>query len=505
MKRALVLSVTLLATLVGAAQKGDPATYAKTITQDDLKKHLTIVAGPEMEGRETAMEGQRKAAAYIEAYFKKLGLKPGNGTSYQAQFPLYQDELVGQKLSVNGRPFAWDQDYYFSIQGIQAGKTTANEIIFAGYGLEDSVNHDYTNLDVKGKMVMVIEGLPGAAATPNPRAIAMANNSKVATALAKGATGVVLVSKTAFPRRAPSNLKGGMSLTKSAAPRINVVTVSEEIGSALLGRTAKLSIDDMKVLRKGAYVAELKIQADKKTNNLESSNVLGVLPGTDRADEYVFITSHYDHEGIINGEIYYGADDDGSGTVSVLEIAEAFVNAKKKGDGPRRSIVFMTVSGEEKGLLGSKYYSENPIFPLEKTTVDLNIDMVGRIDPTYKGDSMNYVYVIGDDKLSSELAPITDEVNKKYSNMELDRRFNGNDPNRFYYRSDHYNFAAKGVPIIFYFNGTHADYHRPTDTVEKINFDLMEKRVRLIYHTAWVIANKDNMLKRDIPLNMPPR
>jgi Zn-dependent M28 family amino/carboxypeptidase len=165
----------------------------------------------------------------------------------------------------------------------------------------------------------------------------------------------------------------------------------------------------------------------------------------------------------------------------------------------------MNVSGEEKGLLGSQYYSEHPVFPLDKTSVDLNIDMVGRIDPTYKGDSMNYVYVIGEDKLSSDLQPITDKVNKNY-NMELDRRFNDpKDPNRFYYRSDHYNFAAKGVPVIFYFNGTHADYHKPTDTVEKINFDLMEKRVRIIFETAWEMATREEMLKRDLPLNMPGR
>ncbi len=217
----------------------------------------------------------------------------------------------------------------------------------------------------------------------------------------------------------------------------------------------------------------------------------------------MFITSHYDHEGIKNGEIYYGADDDGSGTASVVAIAGAFVQASKKGFSPKRNIVFMNVSGEEKGLLGSQYYSEHPVYPLEKTSVDLNIDMVGRIDPTYKGDSMNYVYVIGEDKLSSDLQPITDKVNKNY-NMELDRRFNDpKDPNRFYYRSDHYNFAAKGVPVIFYFNGTHADYHRPTDTVEKINFDLMEKRTRIIFETAWEMATREEMLKRDMPLNMP--
>jgi Zn-dependent M28 family amino/carboxypeptidase len=161
----------------------------------------------------------------------------------------------------------------------------------------------------------------------------------------------------------------------------------------------------------------------------------------------------------------------------------------------------MTVSGEEKGLWGSEYYTDHPVFPLDSTSVDLNIDMVGRIDPDYKGDSLNYVYTIGEDKLSSDLLPISDSINKRYNNMELDRRFNDpKDPNRFYYRSDHFNFARHGVPVIFYFNGVHADYHQPTDTVDKINFDLMAKRDKLIFYTAWAMANRDNMLKRDIPL-----
>lgn len=505
--RIILLSALLLSASMGIAQKGDPATYAKTITMGDLKKHLTIVAGPEMEGRETAMEGQRKAAAYLENEFKRMGLKPGNGNSYQAMFPLFQDELVDKKLSVNGRTFEWDKDYSIAMQMVMSGEFSYSDVVFAGFGVVDSVTNDYANLNVSGKMVLILEGTAGATTPANPRAVTPYSTlGKVNSAIAKGAAGVLIVSKAGFPRRNPTNIKGNMGLTKSTPARLNVASVSEEVASALLGRTSKITIEEMKTLNKGVYKSELKLTAIKKTNELESSNVIALLPGTDKADEYVFITSHYDHEGIINGEIYYGADDDGSGTVSVLEIAEAFVAAKKKGDGPRRTMVFMAVSGEEKGLLGSRYYSEHPIFPLEKTTVDLNIDMVGRIDPTYKGDSMNYVYVIGDDKLSSDLTPITNEVNAKYSNMELDRRFNDpKDVNRFYYRSDHYNFAAKGVPIIFYFNGTHRDYHRPTDTVDKINFDLMEKRVRLIYHTAWVIANKDTMLKRDIPLNMPAR
>jgi Zn-dependent M28 family amino/carboxypeptidase len=247
----------------------------------------------------------------------------------------------------------------------------------------------------------------------------------------------------------------------------------------------------------------------KETSTAYASNVLGVLEGTDKKDEYVMITSHYDHVGKrADGTIYYGADDDGSGTTTILELAEAFAEAKKAGKGPRRSIIFMTVSGEEKGLWGSAYYADNPLFPLEKTTVDLNIDMVGRVGEEYQKDkdSLNYVYIIGDDKLSSDLAVITDQVNSKYTKMKLDRKYNDpNDKNRFYYRSDHYNFAEKGVPVIFYFNGVHADYHRPTDTPDKINYPLMAKRGQLIYQTALEMANREEMLKRDKKLEMPPR
>ena len=229
-----------------------------------------------------------------------------------------------------------------------------------------------------------------------------------------------------------------------------------------------------------------------------------MIEGTDKKDEYVLITAHYDHVGKRDTVIFYGADDDGSGTVSVLELAEAFAKAKAGGNGPRRSIVFMTVSGEEHGLWGSAYYANHPVYPLEKTTVDLNIDMIGRTGNDYMKDkdSANYVYVIGDNKLSSDLTPITEAINGTYTKLKLDRKYNDpKDPNRFYYRSDHYNFAEKGVPIIFYFNGVHPDYHRPTDTPDKINYALMEKRAKLVFYTALEMANREEMLKRDIPLD----
>jgi len=272
--------------------------------------------------------------------------------------------------------------------------------------------------------------------------------------------------------------------------------------------TGKLAVADFKDIKKGNYPVAINIAAKKVTENVESSNVIGIIPGTDKKDEYVMITGHYDHLGKRGNVIYYGADDDGSGTVGVMQIAEAFAAAAKKGKQPRRTIVFMTVSGEEKGLWGSEYYSEHPIFPLEKTTVDLNIDMVGRVDTErLTADSLNYVYVIGHDKLSTDLPIINEAANKASSNIILDYKFDDpNDKNRIYYRSDHYNFARKGVPILFFYDGMlQADYHKPTDTIEKINFDLMQKRVLMIYHTACEMIQREDMLKRDLKLNMPGR
>ncbi len=508
MNRKLLFTPLLLSFGISIAQKNeDAAKFANMVTGKGLKEKLTIVASAEMEGRETATPGQKKAAAYIEAHFKKLGLKPASGDSYQQYYPVYQDELVSKKFSVNGQPFDWDKDFAFSLQATPSGSFSYNDIVFAGYGIIDSASktNDYSTLNVTGKIVVVLDGLPeGFKTTGTARFGPGAAVVKSANAKAKGAAGLLVVSKD-FPRKMATATKGNMYLKRNDGAAFVSASISEKVASALLGRTSTLTSDKIKEINKGTYYSEIKLNVNKLTAELQSSNVAGLLEGTDKKDEYVVLTSHYDHLGKRDTVIYYGADDDGSGTVSVMQMAEAFVAAKKKGNGPRRSILFMTVSGEEKGLWGSQYYSENPLLPLAKTTVNLNTDMVGRVGSAYKGDTSNYVYVIGEDKLSSDLMGITNSINKD-AKMELDRRYNDvTDPNRFYYRSDHYNFAKAGVPIIFYFDGVHADYHRPTDTVEKINFALMEKRVRLIFNTAWVMANREEMLKRDIPLNIPPR
>jgi hypothetical protein len=239
------------------------------------------------------------------------------------------------------------------------------------------------------------------------------------------------------------------------------------------------------------------LNAKYKENLPDSENIWAFIEGSEKPDEIVVVSAHYDHVGIKNGEIYNGADDDGSGTVALVEIAKAFAKAKKEGHGPKRSILILHVTGEEHGLHGSRYYSENPLFPLANTVADVNIDMIGRHDE-FHPNSSNYIYLIGSDYLSSDLYNICEDVNKKHTNLELDYKYNDrNDPNRFYYRSDHYNFAKNGIPSVFLFSGIHEDYHKPGDEVEKIEFDALTKRTKLAFVIAWEIANRDKRLNVD--------
>jgi len=505
MKKIVWIFLPLISSISFAQKADDLIHFSKIITKEGLKAKLSVIASAEMEGRETASPGQKRAAAYIESEFKRMGLLPGNGNSYQQVYPVYQDELTEKKLSVNGRNFDWDKDFSFALQTISSGNFNYNSVVFAGYGLVDSAKgiNDYAGLDVQGKLVLVLEGNEAGVPTMGPggnrafNANPASPMSKMRNATAKGAAGLFIISAD-FPRKTPSMTKGGMYIRPNNNKGFVMATISKEIGNAILGANTT----------KGNYNAAINLVATKTVNNLESSNVVGLIPGTDKKEEYVVLSAHYDHLGKKGDVIWYGADDDGSGTVSVMQMAEAFATAAKKGKAPRRTMVFLIVSGEEKGLLGSDYYSEHPLFPMDKTTVDLNTDMVGRVDTERTtGDSLNYVYVIGHDKLSTDLPIINEAANKKSSNITLDYKYDDpSDKNFIYYRSDHYNFAKKGVPVLFFYDGMLlADYHKPTDTIEKINFDLMQKRVLMIYYTACEITNRDEMLKRDLKLNMPAR
>jgi Zn-dependent M28 family amino/carboxypeptidase len=508
MRKLVLIFILPLSFAAIAQKKANPSSYAKTITVNDLKKHLYTVAGPEMEGRGTPSAGLDKAADYIENHFKSLGLLPGNKDSYRQVFPLYKDSMTSSGLKINGTSFELNKDYQPGTIYNYSAEMRFSEAVFAGYGLVDGEIDDYKGLDVTGKLVIILDGAPSGYKPSSTGFRSPASwFSKYNVAQKKGAAAVILVA-TGFPRKTPPATGQYTMNSYRKAQYPLLFTTSADVAEKIMGEEGKGLIDKMKTsaVAKKTYPAEVDLSYTKSTSVAYASNVLGVLEGTDLKDEYVFVTAHYDHLGKRDTVIYYGADDDGSGTVSVLEMAEAFAKAKAAGKGPRRTMVFMTVSGEEKGLWGSEYYTDHPLFPLEKTTVDLNIDMVGRSDASRKqGDSTNYIYVVGDDKISSDLKTISEGVNKKYTKMELDYKFNDpKDPERIYFRSDHYNFAKHGVPIIFYYDGMlGADYHKPTDTPDKINYTLMAKRAQLIFYTAWEMANKDEMLKRDIPLEKP--
>ena len=296
------------------------------------------------------------------------------------------------------------------------------------------------------------------------------------------------------------------TITSSDLKDLLYVYASDEFEGRDTGKKGqKLAVN---FLRK--FYEKNKISAAKNTNNyfqemklimingekFDTENVAAFIPGCEKPDEYIIITAHLDHVGIENGEIYNGADDDGSGTVAILEIAQAFQIAFINGSGPKGSLLFLHLTAEEKGLLGSKYYVENPLYPINNAVANLNIDMIGRLDPKRPDKNENYIYLIGSDRLSQELHEVSEQANLKYVGLDLDYTFNAeNDPNSFYTRSDHYNFAKENIPVIFYFNGTHEDYHKPTDTPDKINYELLSKRTKLIFYTAWDLANREKRIR----------
>jgi peptidase M28-like protein len=474
--------------------------FAETITEDDLKDDLTILASDALEGRETGKRGQKMAAAFISYHYQEIGLEPpvsvGNSKSYYQKVKLKSSKPGDIYLIVNGEKFKNIEDgilYYGSEK--KTGKILT-EVVFAGSGSEK----DFENLDVKGKSVLII----------NAERVGQRKANKIAKK--KGATFIFVVRSNSDDEykvfmekyshyfdqsRISLDVKKNNNENESLGFLFVSPTIAGKIMNQSFDKLTK-SISDFNSGKKNALKKikskEVSYNLDFETKKITSENVLGYLEGTDLKDELIVITSHYDHEGIKNGKIYNGADDDGSGTVAVMEIAEAFAKAKAEGNGPRRSILFMNVTGEEKGLLGSSYYVSNPIFPLKNTVVDLNIDMIGRTGDR-DIETTNYVFLIGADKLSSELHDISENMNNIYTKMYLDYTFNDEDhPARFYYRSDHWNFAKNGIPIIFYFNGVHEDYHQASDTVDKIEFEMLKKRAQLVFYTAWEIANRDGRL-----------
>ncbi|MFK8102217.1 MAG: M28 family peptidase [Saprospiraceae bacterium] len=498
----------------------DPATLAKEITAADLKTHLTILASDEFEGRETGTEGNKKAANYIAGVFEKNGLpKIGADDSYFQPVQFNWTNWEDIEIFVENKRFKHLWNFIsFSERNVDMPELKASEITFLGYGIDDPKYNDYQGVDVKGKVVLVYKGEPMNEAgksylSGTTEASAWSTDwTKKLMAAKKHGVKAILIVENEIQKMLAENRRFliGPTLTmgdkKATDTYVNNCYISTDIAKEIIGDRLPEIIAAREQIKKTGKAKAITIQQDftliqkKKERSLIGENVLGYIEGSDPVlkKEIVVVTAHYDHLGKRGDGIYNGADDNGSGTSTLLEVAQALAKAKSQGIGPKRSVLVMLVTGEEKGLLGSQYYTEHPIFPLENTIVDINVDMVGRVDEKYQ-DNPNYIYVIGSDRLSTELHTINEAMNEKYTNLTLDYTYNAeSDPNRYYYRSDHYNFAEKGIPAIFYFNGTHKDYHRTSDTVDKINFEKMEIIAKLVFHTTWELANRKKRIVVDV-------
>lgn len=492
--------------------------FSKAINPEAAYKHLSVLASDAYEGRETGKRGAWMAADYIRNYFKSIGLKgPVNGQYFQ-KIDLVSDSITQHMFTVDGKPQKAFKDFVIPNSSVgPAGFTfSADEVVFAGYGLDKGDYNDFKNMDVAGKVVMLLAtGDPTAKAGEKmDRRQAMMARAKKMNYLNQNKAKAVLLIDLSLDKPLAYVIErqkaGVVHIKKEAdgtgsAPFI-AISISTQTANSIL-KAAGTTVDSLQhtiaeTMKPASKVLNVSVSASamKTEKPVRCENVLGYLEGSDRTlkKEVLILTGHYDHIGMLDNpnapdKINNGADDDGSGTTGVLLMAKAFTDAKKAGKDPKRSVLFMTVVGEEKGLWGSEWYSEHPIFPVKNTIADLNTDMIGRIGEEYLGtpDSANYIYSVGSNMLSGDLGKLSERVNATYTKMKLDYKYDDpKDTERIYYRSDHYNFAKLGVPIIFYYDGMlQQDYHRPGDEVSKINFKLLAKRAKLTYYTAWELAN----------------
>jgi hypothetical protein len=488
----------------------------EAIQPENMKAILTFLAADELEGREAGHRGLDVAAKFLESQYRLAGLTPAPGQLSMLQQFLIQESKFNPASTIAIHKKEKDQDtvqgFTFLRDFIPMGRITQScrieaPVVFAGFGFknEERGYNDFKGIKPAGKILLLLSGTPQFEAgaktfTIRPDRFRGARQ-KAKQARDADAVALLVVMDNAIPREQYLNFWRDHSTVKllDDPDELPHIYITQTLADSLL-RPSGWSVESLKSkivenqaphsfeIRMTRLTLDLRIDSQIKT----TQNVVAYLEGSDPLlkHEVVAFGAHYDHIGVDStGDAFNGADDDGSGTTGILEIARAFAANPNR---PRRSLLFVSHTAEEKGLLGSRYYTDHPLVPLENTVAQLNVDMIGRNDT-------NSVYIIGSDFLSRELHEINEAANATIG-MQFDYKFNDKeDPNRFYYRSDHYNYARRGIPIIFYFSGVHEDYHKPSDTVDKINFEKMAKVARLIYLTGWYIADREARLKIDGP------
>jgi len=520
------------------SKKTAPASVATqrgvdTITAAQLSDYLTFIASDEMEGRDTPSRGLDTTAKFLATNLSRWGFKPGgdNGTFFQ-RIDLRRDRADGGQTRVDymGRTLNSGVEY-IPIGG--SGNITG-QLVFAGNGwfVKSKDIDAYKGIDPTGK-IAVIFGSPGG---QGARGIAPADltgkrgedwMNPVEYARKRGVIGIVYVPDVQYlaaweTTRRRIMERGSTVVAKfqtQSSPPLPSIVITPEFANGLFAGERPNALMLLNAYYGPGLPPPFALNSEKKltmnvaarTETIPTQNVVGIWEGGDPIlkDEYVALGAHYDHVGICRPSgpdpICNGADDDGSGTTALLGMAEALAKAASR---PKRSVVFVWHCGEEKGLWGSRYFTEYPTIPLERIVAQLNIDMIGRSKKEGDTDARNKdltgpndVYVIGSTMMSTELGELVDSINKSYLNLGFDKRYDDPaDPNRFFYRSDHINYARKGIPIIFFFDGVHEDYHQPGDSPDKIDYQKMEKVTRTIYMMLWEVATRPTRPKVDKPL-----
>lgn len=534
-------STTAAAATAPSSSLATSRKLADQITAAQLKDYLYFIASDEMEGRDTPSRGLDTTAKFIALNLSRWGLKPAgdNGTYFQ-RIALQRLKLdaANTRAEINGQNFNYGEDL---LAAPVAGTVASAPLVYVGYGwvIKNKNIDPYQGIDVKDKIMVVLGG-----GFPKGVSFADLSNGKQGVdwitpdvyAEKNGAKGIIAIPNkqtlTNWERsRQNATTNGTVSVEKfqkpGEAPKVPRITLSEKALNALMQgekQTAAslLNRDEAENIKPFEFNADKKVSltVSTKTEQVFTQNIVAIAEGRDSVlkNEYVALGAHYDHVGTgapgggrapsmkdPNDVIWNGADDDGSGTTALLAIAETLA----KNPPPKRSVLFVWHCGEEKGLWGSRYFTENPTVPLEKVITQINIDMIGR--SRAEGDTNpanaklsgpNEIYVIGSKMMSTQLGELSENTNHAYLNLSLNYKYDDpKDPNRFFYRSDHYNYAKKGVPIIFYFDGEHEDYHRPGDEPQKIDYQKMEKVTRTVFVTMWGLANMPARPRVDKPLS----
>lgn len=534
----LVVSFALLIAVPGVSAQKSKGTRAAVqsfgnvdaVTAKQLREYLTFIASDELEGRDTPSRGLDIAAMYLAQHLASWGIKPaGDNGSYFQKVPLNLEKVVARDthLEFAGQNYEYGKDFLTTITNASFKNTP---IVFAGYGwvIKSKNINAYQGIDVKDKIVIVVNSLPKGVTFNDlkgppggdwlsPAFYAQTNGAKAVINIPTFGN-LINWDSTRWNQSEKGSISYGDQPTLiriptiTASPRlISTLFYGEKMSATAIFNKTQLqdTIEafDLKPDKKISFNAKIVKEI------VHTQNVVGILEGSDPVlkNEYVAIGAHYDHVGMNPfapgpDKIWNGADDDGSGTVSVLNIAEAFAKGAQK---PKRSILFIWHAGEEKGLWGSDYFTKNPTVPITSIITQLNVDMIGRYQNA--GDEnhpqnkrlpkQHEVFTIGNKMMSTELGKIADDVNAAYLKLNFNSAYDGPEhPDQFFYRSDHFNYARKGIPIIFFMDGDHADYHQPSDHIDKINFESMEKVARTIMAIGWTLANGAKRPTVDKPL-----